>query len=103
MSVSSNTRHVSGATPGGGSQKSFGIRLAFLVVSGTNQYVEPIEQMESRQRRGHRFPGASRDDREGDAAVLGEDVLQDFGNGSQLRKEFEIEVFFPAGHGLHRH
>src|ERR1700688_3504505 len=60
---------------GSGKQKRLRIGLALLVISGAHQGVETIEQVQGNQRCDHRFPCASRDDREWPASVFSLNVF----------------------------
>ena len=85
ISVSSNTRQSSGATPepGRGDEEWLGVRLAFQVVASADQGVEAVEELQREERRGHRLPCASGHHRERDLSVVVDDVFQHLRDGRE--------------------
>ena len=79
------------------------MRLAFCVVAGANEGIEAVEQSKGGERGGDGFASAARDDGEGYAAVLIVDVLDDFGDGLELREQFEIQALLADGDGVDGH
>jgi hypothetical protein len=70
--------------------------LAVVVVSGANESGEAVEEMQGGERSLNGFAGASGDYREGDAAVLGFNVFQNFWDRLKVGEKLEVEGFFAA-------
>jgi len=84
-------------------QEAVGRGLGVDVVSGGDDGVEFIEQANGCERADDRIPAAAGGDGEGDAAVLGGDVLDDFRNGFEAGKLGEVESLLAHGEGVDRH
>ena len=105
MSVSSKTRQLCRRDSyfGGGQQKGFRVWLALAVVSGADQHVEFMQQLQRIERCGDRFARAAGNNRKGNPAVLRVNMLHHFRDRFQLRQQLEIDVLLSCGHRLHRH
>ena len=86
-----------------GGEKSVGCGLGTGVVFGADEEIEAVEQADGGERPEDRLAGAAGDDREGDAAMLGVDVLEDFGDGLEAGKVREVEVLFAMGDSFDGH
>ncbi len=73
------------------------VGLGVGVIAGADEDVEFVFEMKSAQRGGDGFTRGSRDDGKGDAPVRLFDLLEDLGDGGELREKFVVEILFAVG------
>jgi hypothetical protein len=85
------------AEAGGGEEEGVGGGLAALIIARADEGVEEVEEAEGFEGSDDRFTGATRDDGEGDVAVLEVDLLEHFGDGLELVDEVVVEALLAMG------
>jgi hypothetical protein len=87
----------------GGKEEAVGRGLAVYVIFGADESVEFVEDAESGERTDDGLASTAGDNCEGNATVLGEQVLEYARDRFELRKQFEIEGFFAGGERFDGH
>ena len=87
----------------GGGEEGVGRGLAARVIFRADDEVELVEKADGSERVDDRFTAAAGDDCEGNAAVHGVDVFEDFYYGLELRKKFIVEILLAFDDGLDGH
>ena len=77
--------------------------LGARVVLGADEEGKPIEKADRGERLDDRLAGAAGDHGKRDAALLGIDVFEHFGNGLELREKPVVETLFALGDGFDGH
>jgi hypothetical protein len=86
-----------------GKKEGIGRRLGVDVFLSANDGLESIEQMDSGERTNDGVAAAAGYYGEGDVALLGFNVLDDFRDGFQLGQEIEVEALLAIADLLDRH